>query len=198
MDLKEAWKTLEKEKLSKPVLGSISIPGHSKHPVANIILTFTGSLAFCILFEVIFAGILFSVEQNIVKASLLLVMAIYAFLFWINLRVLRKVKRLHQSDDSILNSLRSIHQIVTDTINFQEKFSWIFFPLCVAAGFLLGISMTKDAAALIIQPKFYLTLLLTMLAMTPACFYLTRWLVKISHGKYLKQIEGLIAQAEGD
>lgn len=198
MDLKEAWKNLEKEKLNLPVTGTISIPKQSKHPVAGIINTFTWSLMFCILFGGIFIGLIFVMDQLIVKVGLAVITFFYGVLFAVNLRVLRKVKALHHSDDRVLHVLHSVHSIVSQTITFQQRLSWIFFPICVAGGFVLGVSMKKDAAAMMVQPKFYLSLILTMIVITPAAYFLSKWMTKISHGKYLKQIEELIRQAKAD
>jgi hypothetical protein len=198
MDLKEAWKILEKEKLTKPVTGTIGVPNHSKHPVANIILTYALALGFCVFFELIFVSLLFTVDQTIVKAGVVLMILIYGFLIAMNWRVLQKLKQLHHSDENVLNVLHGVLAIVTQTIKFQQKISWGFFPFCVAGGFVLGVSMKNDAATMMTQPKFYITLIITMAIVTPACYFLMKWLTKISYGKYLKQIEGLIQQTKGD
>jgi hypothetical protein len=196
MDLKEAWKNLEKEKLNKPVAGTIEIPRHSKHPVSKLIQTFAAGLVFCVVFELIFVYMFFQVDQMIVKAGVIVVIVVYTFLFTLNLRALRRLRQLHNSDGNVMHVLQGVREIVTRTINFQQKMSWGFFPVCVAAGFLLGISIKKDAATLIVQPLFYGTLLLTMAIVTPACYYLTRWMIKLSYGKYLNQIEDLIQQGK--
>lgn len=198
MDLKEAWKNLEKEKLSIPVSGTFVIPKQSKHPVANMISTFGLSLVFCVFFGLIFLALLFVMDQTIVKAGLAVITFFYGVLFAINWRVLKRLKKLHQSDETILNVLQGVHAIVTETIKFQQKLSWVFFPICVAGGFVLGVSMKKDAAAMMVLPKFYLSLIITMAIVTPAAYFLAKWMTKISHGKYLKQIEALIEQTRQD
>lgn len=198
MDLKEAWKNLEKEKLSKPVAGTIEIPKHSKHPVSKLIQTFAASLVFCVLFESIFVYMFFNVDQLIVKAGMIVVIVVYTFLFALNFKALQRLRQLYNSDENVMRVLRDVREIVTRTINFQQKMSWGFFPICVAAGFVLGISIKKDAATMIVQPLFYGTLLITMAIVTPACYFLTKWMIKLSYGKYLKQIEDLIQQGKED
>jgi hypothetical protein len=198
MDLKEAWRNLEKEKLSKPVQGTVSIPKHSKHPVDKLIQTFGLGLVFCIVFEMFFVYLFFAVDQTIVKVGMAVIIVLYAFLFAINFKVLQKLRRLHKSDDSVLKVLHGVHSIVSQTIKFQQKISWGFFPMCVASGFVLGVSLKKDAAAMILQPKFYIILLITMALVTPACYFLTKWMTRISYGKYLDQIEDLIRQSKQD
>lgn len=198
MDLKEAWKNLEKEKLSIPVSGTFVIPKQSKHPVANMISTFGLSLVFCVFFGLIFLALLFIMDQTIVKIGLAVITFFYGILFAINWRVLKRLKKLHQSDEKVLNVLRGVHTIVTQTIKFQQKLSWVFFPICVAGGFVLGVSMKKDAAAMMVQPKFYISLIITMAIVTPAAYFMAKWMTAISHGKYLKQIEALIEQTRAD
>jgi hypothetical protein len=198
MDLKEAWKNLEKEKLIKPVSGTIEIPKHSKHPVSKLIQTFAAGLVFCVVFELMFVYLFFNVDQLIVKAGVIVVIVVYIFLFALNFKALRRLRQLYNSDENVMRVLQDVREIVTRTINFQQKMSWGFFPICVAAGFLLGISIKKDAATLIVQPLFYGTLLITMAIVTPACYYLTRWMIKLSYGKYLNQIEDLIRQGKED
>lgn len=194
MDLKEAWKNLEREKLAKPVVGSVEVPRHSKHPVAKLIQQFAAGLIFCLAFELIFVFLFFTMDQTIVKVGMLVIIGLYTFLFALNFRALKELRRLYRSDGNVMRVLHDVREIVTRTINFQMKMSWAFFPLCVAAGFVLGISIKKDAATLIVQPTFYVTLLLTMAIVTPACYFLTRWMIKLSYGKYLTQIDGLIRQ----
>lgn len=196
MDLKEVWKTLDKDKLSKPVAGTVGIPKQSRHPVNKLIQAFTAGLVFCVVFELMFVYLLVTMDQTIVKLGLAVVVFLYAFLFAVNYKVLRRLRHLHHSDDPVVHVLDSVQQIVRATIRFQHRLSWAFFPMCVAAGFLMGISVKKDAAEMIVQPFFYVTLLATMAIVTPACFYLTRWMSKVAYGKYLDQIDGLIRQSK--
>lgn len=198
MDLKEAWKTLERERLIQPVNGTIAIPKHSKHPVTKLIQTFGLGLVFCVFFESIFVYLLFAMEQTIVKVGLGIIVVLYTILFMINYKVLQKLRRLHKSDEAVLKVLQGVHSIVSQTIKFQQKLSWGFFPMCVAGGFVLGVSIKKDAAAMIVQPKFYIALIVTMAVFTPASYFLTKWMTRISYGKYLGQIEELIQQTKGD
>lgn len=198
MDLKEAWKNLEKEKLNKPVTGAIEIPKHSKHPVSKLIQTFAAGLVFCVVFELLFVYLFFAMDQTIVKLGMFVIIALYSFLFVLNYRTLRELRRLYRSDANVMQVLQDVREIVTRTIDFQQKISWGFFPLCVAAGFILGISIKEDAAKLIVQPFFYLTLLVTMAVVTPACYFLTKWMIKLSYGKYLNQIDNLILQGKAN
>ncbi|HEY0652782.1 MAG TPA: hypothetical protein VGD65_06630 [Chryseosolibacter sp.] len=198
MDLKEVWKNLEREKLNKPVAGTIEIPKHSKHPVSKLIQTFAAGLIFCIAFELVFVYLFFVMDQTIVKVGMVVIIFIYTFLFAINFKALSRLRQLYHSDENVMRVLQDVREIVTRTINFQQKISWGFFPLCVAAGFVLGISIKKDAATLIVQPLFYGTLLVTMAIVTPACYFLTRWMIKLSYGKYLTQIEDLIQQGKAE
>jgi hypothetical protein len=196
MDLKEAWKNLEHQKLTKPIDATVEIPRHSKHPVSQLIQKFKLGIGFCIFFLVIFISIAIFADQIIVKIGLAVVIFFYALLFAINLKVLKNLQRLYHSDEPVSVLLKSVYSIVTETIKFQQKFSWAFFPACVVGGFILGLSLKKDALQLITQPRIYLSMVAAMIVMTPACFFLARWMTKLTYGKYLAQIQSLINQTK--
>jgi len=50
MDLKEAWKKLEQEKLNQPVAGTVEVRKNSKHPMQKLIQLSKITLAFVIFF----------------------------------------------------------------------------------------------------------------------------------------------------
>lgn len=196
MDLREAWKKLEEEKLSKPTEERVFIPGRSKHPVINLILSFKFGLGFIVFFEMIFVYLFFIMTQPIVKVSLGVVILLYLFLFIQNLVALTKMIRHSKLDKNTTETLQAIHDIVSGTLKFQRRMSWAFFPICIGAGFLLGISMNADAAAIIVKPVVIIILITTMVVATPLCYWASLWMIRISHGQYLEQIDELIRQTK--
>lgn len=195
MDLRETWKKLEAEKLSKPMDGSLSIPHQSKHPVTNIINTLKIGTWFIVFFWALFLVVFFMSDQLIVKAGIGMVVLTYTGLFAANVNILKKITLLNKLDGSTTQMLSGIHSLVSKALTFQQNFSWIFFPLCAAAGFVTGMSVRNDVASLLTaKPHLLINLLVTIIIITPAAYFITRWMIKISHGKYLKQIEDLIAQ----
>lgn len=194
MDLTEAWKKLESDKLSKPVAGSVHIQKTSKHPVQKLILLFKVTLGFAIFFELGFIYLFAIMPQLIVKVFLVIMIITYAFFFLLNYKVLRKIKHSFRLDLSLKNTLKQVYDNTMSTLAFQRKASLIIYPLAATAGFLMGLAAEKDAAMMMQKWQVQVILLIAIIILTPSCYYLARWMEKVSYGKYLHQLRDLIAQ----
>jgi hypothetical protein len=92
MDLKEAWKKLAQEKLSKPVAGTDEVYNSSKHPVQKLIRSFKIALGFVVFFEAAFVYLAVVMPQPIVKAAMVLMMIVYVFYFVTNYKTLNHIR----------------------------------------------------------------------------------------------------------
>jgi hypothetical protein len=196
MDLTEAWKKLESDTLSKPVAGSVHIQKTSKHPVQKLILLFNVTLGFAMFFELGFIYLFVIMPQLIVKVFLVIMIITYAFFFLLNYKVLRKIKHSFRLDLSLKNTLKQVYDNTVSTLAFQRKASLIIYPLAATAGFLMGLAAEKDAAMMMQKWQVQVILLISIIILTPSCYYLARWMEKVSYGKYLHQLRNLIAQFE--
>jgi len=194
MDLTEAWKKLESDKLSKPVAGLVHIQKTSKHPVQKLILLFKVTLGFAIFFELGFIYLFAIMPQLIVKVFLVIMIITYAFFFLLNYKVLRKIKHSFRLDLSLKNTLKQVYDNTMSTLAFQRKASLIIYPLAATAGFLMGLAAEKDAAMMMQKWQVQVILLIAIIILTPSCYYLARWMEKVSYGKYLHQLRDLISQ----
>ncbi len=196
MDLTEAWKKLESDTLSKPVAGSVHIQKTSKHPVQKLILLFKVTLGFALFFELGFIYLFAIMPQLIVKVFLVIMIITYAFYFLLNYKVLRKIKHSFRLDLSLKNTLKQVYDNTMSTLAFQRKSSLFIYPLAATAGFLMGLAAEKDAAMMMQKWQVQVILLISIIILTPSCYYLARWMEKVSYGKYLHQLRNLIAQFE--
>ncbi len=194
MDLQETWKNLDREKLSKPVKGEIEIRTTSKHPVQKLIASFRYALGFIVLFEVVFIYCFSVVPQPIVKIFLALMIIIYAFGFLTNYRTLRKIESHFVMDSNFKDSLQVIYDSTKTSLALQRR-AWIFiYPLAGTTGFLLGLSLSTDVVEVMQKTKNIVALIITLAIVTPLGYYLAVWMENLSYGKYLIQLETLIAE----
>lgn len=198
MDLKEAWKKLEQEKLNQPVVGTVEVRKNSKHPMQKLIQLSKITLVFVIFFELCFSFLLVIMEQPIVKVFLIIMIIAYLFFFVINYRVLRDIQKSFRLDLNLKSTLKQVYDNIMSTLAFQRKASIIIYPLAATSGFLMGLSVEKDAAIMIQKWQVMVALVITIIILTPACYYLARWMEKVSYGKYLNQLRELIQQFEKD
>lgn len=198
MDLKEAWKKLEQEKLNQPAVGAVEVRKNSKHPMQKLIQLSKITLAFVIFFELCFSFLLVIMEQPIVKVFLIIMIIAYLFFFVINYRVLRDIQKSFRLDLNLKSTLKQVYDNTMSTLAFQRKASIIIYPLAATAGFLMGLAEEKDAAIMMQKWQVVLALVISIIILTPSCYYLARWMEKVSYGKYLSQLRELIQQFEKD
>jgi ABC-type bacteriocin/lantibiotic exporter with double-glycine peptidase domain len=198
MDLKEAWKKLEQEKLNLPVLGAARVRKTSKHPVQKLIHLFKVTLGFSIFFGLFFGYLLLIMDQPIVKVFLVIMIISYLFFFVINYRILRNIQHSFRLDLNLKSTLKQVFDNTMSTLTFQRKASIILYPLAATAGFLIGLAEERDAATLMQKWQVILALAIAIIILTPSCYLLARWMEKVSYGKYLNQLRELIQQFEKD
>ena len=194
MDLQETWKNLDREKLSIPVKGEVELRTASKHPVQKLINSFRYALGFIILFEVVFIYCFIIIPQPVVKIFLALMIVIYALGFLANYKTLRKVESHFVLDSNFKDSLQVIYESTKTSLAFQRR-AWIFiYPLAGTTGFLLGLSISTDVVAVMQKSKNIIALIITLAIVTPLGYYLAVWMESLSYGKYLIQLETLLAE----
>lgn len=194
MDLKEAWKKLEQEKLSRPVAGSDEVYKTSKHPVQKLIRSFSIALGFVIFFELIFAYLAIVMPQPIVKTAMVLMMIVYVFYFITNYQTLHHIKTTFRMDENLSYTLQSIYDNTRQSLKFQRKSAILIYPLAATCGFFLGLSIEKNVIDMLHNKSVWITLLITIAILTPASYYVAILLERVGYGKYLDQLRGLIQQ----
>jgi hypothetical protein len=198
MELKDAWKKLEHEKLNLPVLGAAEVRNASKHPMQKLIQLSKLTLGFAIFFELGFVYLLVIMVQPIVKVFLLIMIIVYFFFFVVNYRILRHIQQSFRLDLNLKSTLKQVYDNIMSSLAFQRKSSIIFYPVAATTGFIMGLAAEKDAATLMQKWQVILALIIAIMILTPSCYYLARWMEKVSYGKYLNQLRELIEQFEKD
>ncbi|MEY4929730.1 MAG: hypothetical protein RI909_454 [Bacteroidota bacterium] len=198
MDLKEVWKKLEQEKLNQPVLGAALVSKTSRHPVHKLMQLSKITLVFTIIFEIGFTYLFFIMTQPIVRVFLIVMIIAYLFYFVLNYRILKNIQQSFRLDLNLKNTLKQVYENTMSMLAFQRKSSIFIYPLAATAGFLMGLSAEKDAATMMQKWQVILALVISIIILTPSCYYLARWMEKLSYKKYLTQLRELIQQFEKD
>jgi hypothetical protein len=198
MDLQEAWKKLDKSKFKVPLPDEheIDLRKKSHHPVKKLILYFQLGLGMCVSFEAMFIYLAIIFPQPIVKIFLAIVIVLYVFFFVLNYRILKNIQTLYKLDSDIKSTLKNIYESTTGMLTFQRKCALYIYPICGTAGFLLGLSTEKDALTMIQKPSIFISLIVTLIILTPLAHLLAKWMEKVSYNKYLNQLKALIQQLD--
>ena len=186
MDLRQVWKKLEEDKLKVPVLGAIEVRRTSKHPVQKLKNSYLITTAFAVLFLIGFIVIFFVFHEPLVKISLALVILGYVFFLVTNLSMYRKIRVDLPVDRNLKAVLKHTHDFITSNIHFQERVALFIYPIAGAAGFLMGGSIgSGDLDRMLKERIVIILLILILIILTPLCYYLTKWMYKVSYGKCL-------------
>jgi cation transporter-like permease len=196
MDLREVWKRVEAEKLSLPVAGAVEVRKTSKHPVAKLKRAYLISTAFALVFLIGFIVLFFTYHEPLVKGSLVLVIVGYIFFFVVNFSMYRKINVALPVDQSLRKALAHTYDFITDNIRFQERVGLYLYPIAAASGFLMGGASGGDLDAILQKKVVLIILLVTVAILTPIGFYLARWMYRVSYGKCLIEIKGLINELD--
>lgn len=196
MDLKEVWKKLEQEKLTQPVAGSEEIYKTSKHPVQKLIRSFKVALGFVVVFELAFAYLAIAVPQPVVKLAMVVMMIVYIFYFIANYQTLQHIKTTFRMDQNLTHTLQSIYDNTQQSLKFQRRSALFIYPLAATCGFLLGLSIERNVVELFENRSVWISLIITIVVLTPLCYFIAIQLERISYGRYLNQLRNLIHQLE--
>jgi Na+-driven multidrug efflux pump len=198
MDLQHAWNKLKEEKLSMPTDQLFPpLTKHSKYPVQKLMRALLITLGCTIVFGLFFIVLIFLFEPWLIRAFLLTLSAFYVLAYVYNQITYNKLKSewANAIEISLKNSLERIHYIVCSSIRSQEKAAIFIYPISVAPCFMMGLFQGGGGADFgeDIRNGTILTILsLLMAILTPACYYLSRWMYKVSYDTYLDQLKKLI------
>jgi hypothetical protein len=201
MDLREAWKKLEHDRLEKPAQWSADArpeKSKSKHPALKLKKSLETTLGFSVAFLIFFIVLIFLFDHWLLKLFIGTVTGAYVFFSWYNYITLKELKlQLKQAfDTSLKTSLEQIHRIVFQSIRFQEKAALFIYPFSVIAGYMMGLSQHDNFEQDIQETSVLVALAIAIVVLTPACYYLAKWMYKVSYDKYLDQLNKLIHEMD--
>jgi hypothetical protein len=180
--------------LKAPRLSTIS----SKTPLDKIkkslLTNMIWGVLICLLYVVIiFYFRIWQVQLCTVVVFLFSVWALYtAFLQY------RNINSTVSAFNPVLEELKRHFQSITDWMNTQQRVALFIYPISAAGGFMLGgvSGSGKTVAAFMSKPLVWVALLIALAVLVPACWYLTKWMFKISFGKHMKALKANIDALE--
>ncbi|MCU0357219.1 MAG: hypothetical protein MUE95_06545 [Cyclobacteriaceae bacterium] len=201
MDLQRAWKKLETERLEQPLY--IPLSGHprklhSRHPAIKMKNGLYISLAFTVAFLAVFVLLFFRYDPWLIKFFTGLMVGVYIFFGVYNFITLNRLNEQLKMAfaGSLKDSLVRIHSIIHQSIRYQERVALFIYPLSAIAGFLMGVGEHDNFEQNIQQPKMLMVLAVAIVIATPLCYWMARWMYKITYDKYLDQLKALIRDME--
>lgn len=197
MNLNEAWKKLEQEKLNQPIAGIDEVYKTSKHPVQKLIRSFKIALGFVVFFELAFVYLAVVMPQPIVKLAMMTMVIVYIFYFITNYKTLNHIQTTFRMDENLSYTLQSIYDTTQQSLKFQRQSAIFIYPLAATCGFFFGLSIERNVIEILQNQSVWISLLVTIVVLTPVSYYIAIQLERVGYGRYLDQLRTLIHQLNG-
>lgn len=131
-------------------------------------------------------------------------MAMLLFTAWALLSTYRMYRQLDPricNDCTLVSEMQRHYEAIRNWMRMQEKVALFFYPIGAAGGFLLGgvLGSGKSISEIMSKTPVQVAFVLAILLLTPAGYYLARWMNKKAFGKHLEDLRSRIDafQAEG-
>lgn len=200
MSIESEWKqmnTNEDEELSSLLNQRKLQTLSSKSPLQKLKRSLFINMIFGII--ICFAYIIIIVVFHIWQVQLA-IFIVLVFSAWTVYSAFMQYKKLNVSITSspVLTELKRHHETFTKWIALQMRVSVAIYPISVAGGFMLGgvLGSNKPVEIFMGRPVVQMALLICIIIMVPAAYYITKWLFKLSFGKHLKLLQENISSLE--
>ncbi|MCU0418547.1 MAG: hypothetical protein MUC38_02725 [Cyclobacteriaceae bacterium] len=190
MDLQQAWNKLRDERLSKPTSEALNIGTKSKHPIQKLKSAYLTTTLFAVVFLFVFVALLFVFREGLIQAFLWLMIASYTAAVMVNYRMYQRLEPVIPPDQDLKSVLVNTHVLITKNIRMQEYVALFIYPFAGATGFFMGgATASGDIMGMLAKQQVIIALIIMVIVLTPACFYLSRWLYRVSYGKCLNELQ---------
>jgi hypothetical protein len=182
--------------LNKPKLSKLTSHNPLEKIKKNLLMNMVWGIIICALY--VFIIIHFQIWQVQVSISIVLLFSLWAlYTAWLQYK---KLNTSVSSNSSLLSEMKRHYESIETWLNTQQKVALIIYPVSAAGGFMLGgvIGSGKSVELFMSKPIVILILVVTILILVPACYYLAKWMCNYSFGKHLKTLQQNIKDLESE
>lgn len=194
MDWEKTWKQLEsgnKDELESYFKSGKPLKNTGRHPLQQIrrSLMITSVWGIVISAGYVFLMFKFPFWQILLGFSIVLIFNIYSVVKGLQLRT--SIPSNISGDSSLLAEMERQYKAVTDWIRAHKMTAIFVYPVAAATGFMLGgvLGSGKPLDLLFTRNFFWISLIISAIAMTPVAYYLSKLMVRVTYDKHLKKLK---------
>lgn len=135
----------------------------------------------------------FPLASQVLLLILLLAYLIGSVLLYQEMQILSK--GIDMSQD-IRRGMKAYHQRIKHVLHYEEVIGLTLYPVSASGGFFLGMQAVDRDAEIMTRPSDWVILVIILIILTISGHLLTKYLNRISFGKYLDQLEDSIRELE--
>lgn len=197
MDLEEIWKATEASSEQLPEIKSLAQLQHQglKNPLKRAKNMLGKNIIYSIIICLIYLPIIFIYRFWQIQLFIGLTLIFTTWAGWTAFDLYRTIKP-NVSADNLLNELKRVVNTLNQWIKVQIKVALFIYPISATGGYLLGgvIGSGKNIEEFMSKPIAFYALIICIIVLTPACYYLSKWFFNKSFGKSIKQMNNTIKE----
>jgi hypothetical protein len=124
---------------------------------------------------------------------LLCIGIVLLFTVWAVVKALQLYIKIQSGSraNAVLLQMEEHYVNIKRWINIQQWVGLIIYPISAAGGFMLGgyVGSGKPIEVIMQKPAMIVALLISLVILVPACFYLAKWMSRKAFGQYLDQLK---------
>ena len=172
----------------------------SSNPAEKIRKNLLIHVGWAIIIALLYLYLIFAISYWQIQVILVIMILFSVWAIWTALQQYKKLENISLAASPLLTELKFQYGSLINWMKTQEKIGLFFYPLSAAGGFMLGgiKGSGKSLAVLLSHPAFVWTMIIAAVLAIPACFYLAKWMFKMSFGKLLNQMKRNIEHLEAE
>jgi len=199
--MKETWDDMnipQDDELSTMLKASNVSKMPSNNPLEkikrNLLINIILGIGICLLYMVVI--VYFRIWQVQICMSIVFLFSVWAlYTAWV------QYKRMNSTispNNPVIEELKRHYHSITEWMDTQKRVALWIYPISALGGFMLGGASEsgKSVAVFMSKPIVILALLIALAVLVPACWYLTKWMFKVSFGKHLQKLQDNIRALE--
>lgn len=153
----------------------------------NLLINIIWGIVICLFYPFIFYH--FPIWQ--VQISIIIVLIFSVWALFTAIVQYRKMKPEISFNKPLLEEMKRHHESIKSWTETQQKVTLFIYPISATGGFLLGgaSGSGKSVEEFMSKPFVIVALIIALVVLVPACYYVTRWMFKLSFGKHLTALK---------
>jgi hypothetical protein len=167
---------------------------HTHHPLMKLRKSLQINSAWGILITIGYIGVMFITKEWPVILAMLILLVFNSFVIGAGWQLYKNINPYVSGTISLRQEMERHYHSIMQWQNMQMKLSLIIFPVAVTGGFILGgsIGSGKSFDEFIFHAKILWALLICLVIIVPACYWLAKWMFKQAFGKHLDVLKQTI------
>ncbi len=197
MDLKEIWKATEASSEKLPEINSIDQLNSKglKNPLKQAKKMLGKNIIYSVVIGIIYIPILFIYQYWQIQLFIGITLVFTTWAGYTGFKLYQTIET-NVTANNLLSELKRVVYTLEEWIRVQCKVAIFVYPLSATGGYFLGgvIGSGKTVDEFISRPFVIYALIVTIIILTPTCYYLSKWMFNYSFGKAIKQMKKLIEE----